>query len=646
MLLSWYNMCQNKGLADKGTGWDTLKLVEGEFIPEPPGWIGSMYCLFSSPYRDFVIDFSKEILDQGFDGLWYDGAWAGSQDAPSCYCPYCREAFREEFHAELPTVVDWEAPLFRQWVHWRYRRFDEFVTRLYHELVTHKPEAIVMMNHYNRPDVHSTDPAVGINWKNGVSIDVMQFPGGGGNENTCMTGRLHSTGFNGRIVKAQCPDRWDVWQPGGQLWRMGIQDLEVDKTHAILHGVWTLALGGVPWTAGESILSHLGHPDPTLMDAMKRRRPVIGGTPVTYCAVHYSQAARDFWGRNTPNAYYSEVYGLYEIAVEAHVPVDLILDGHLEDPDYVRRYAVIVLPNSACLSARQVEVLRQYVADGGVLLASYETSLYSEDGDRQADFQLADVFGAHYEGTTRLTPGEWGPTIYDRDNYPLEIHPLRVLDKDFAQTVARAVFFGANYTRGTPESSAEIFCMTYDSTQGGLGSAYAPLNAGEQAELLPSSPLDIAPGVMLNHYGQGYCAYFAPEAGHGFLQWPYTESRRLLERFLLMGHPEITVQAPKIVEMAAFWKTPDTLAVHLVNLPANSNRPPVPAIGIPVMDELNPVDGIVVTVPAPPTAEVRVSLPLSGDTPHVTREDGKLVITVPRLRDHEVVWIEGLQKPA
>jgi hypothetical protein len=632
MLLSWYNLRQNNALVGKRTGWEIIERKSGRSERET----AAGFCTFSSPYRDFVIRYSKEILDQGFQGLWYDGSWPGSWSIPSCYCRYCRRAFREKAGREIPARINWNDSVFRQWVTWRYRRFDEFMTRLHDELVAHQPGAIVMMNHYNRPNINSTDPAEGTSWKNGVSIDVMKFPGGGGNENTSIMNRLHTTGFNARIVKAQCPHRFDVWEPGGTVWRSLIcQDIENDKTHSILHGVWTLALGGVPWTACENTLTTRGKPDPAVMNEFKRRRPFIGGEPLTYCAIHYSQAARDYWAKDTPNAYYSEVYGLFQVATESHLLVDLILDKHLEDIEYARRYAVIALPNSACLSRKQVEVLDQFVAEGGTLLSTFETSLYSEGGERQKDFQLAEVFGTHYEATKLLTPADLinGNSIYARDNFPKEIHPIRIMDKGFASSVAKVVFFGANYTQVRTEKASKVFGVAYEYDPKGKPASYTKTRGVIEP--------DLGPAIVVNRFGKGRSIYLAPEVGRGFMQWPHPENRTLIARFMEMGKSAITVKAPKIVEVTAFWKEPGTLAVHLVNLPSNTNRPPVPPAGIAATHEIIPIRDIEVTIGG--IAGGKVTLPVSGQKPKVRRSSGELTVRLPQLGYHEVVWISGLK---
>ena len=61
----------------------------------------------------------------------------------------------------------------------------------------------------------------------------------------------------------------------------------------------------------------------------------------------------------------------------------------------LRGFAVLCLANEACLSETQLAAVRRFVADGGGLLATHETSLYDEKGNRRPDLGLADVLGLH-----------------------------------------------------------------------------------------------------------------------------------------------------------------------------------------------------------------------------------------------------------
>src|SRR5262249_42544297 len=75
-----------------------------------------------------------------------------------------------------------------------------------------------------------------------------------------------------------------------------------------------------------------------------------------------------------------------------------MVHDRLLDPDRLRAFKLLILPNIACLSDRQCDQLRAFVRGGGGLVATFETSLYDDQGTRRADFGLAGLFGARVAG--------------------------------------------------------------------------------------------------------------------------------------------------------------------------------------------------------------------------------------------------------
>ena len=64
----------------------------------------------------------------------------------------------------------------------------------------------------------------------------------------------------------------------------------------------------------------------------------------------------------------------------------------------IDQFKTLILPNIAALSDEQCGQLEQFVQRGGGLVATHETSLYNEWGERRKDFGLAKLFGAKFEG--------------------------------------------------------------------------------------------------------------------------------------------------------------------------------------------------------------------------------------------------------
>ena len=80
---------------------------------------------------------------------------------------------------------------------------------------------------------------------------------------------------------------------------------------------------------------------------------------------------------------------LFEQAlIQAKIPFDIIFDEHLKD---LSKYRVLVLPDQECLNNEQLELIRSFVRQGGGLVATEHSSLYTEWRLRRPDFGLQDL---------------------------------------------------------------------------------------------------------------------------------------------------------------------------------------------------------------------------------------------------------------
>ena len=75
--------------------------------------------------------------------------------------------------------------------------------------------------------------------------------------------------------------------------------------------------------------------------------------------------------------------------IQTMVPFDIIFDEHLKD---LSRYRVLVLADQECLSEGQMDLIRKYVQNGGGLVATEQSSLYTTRRLRRRDFGLKDLF--------------------------------------------------------------------------------------------------------------------------------------------------------------------------------------------------------------------------------------------------------------
>jgi len=65
----------------------------------------------------------------------------------------------------------------------------------------------------------------------------------------------------------------------------------------------------------------------------------------------------------------------------------------------------LILFNTSSMSDVSIEAVREFVTEGGTLIASGNTSLFDEHGRARSDFGLHDVFGFSHAGE-QTGPGE------------------------------------------------------------------------------------------------------------------------------------------------------------------------------------------------------------------------------------------------
>jgi hypothetical protein len=101
-----------------------------------------------------------------------------------------------------------------------------------------------------------------------------------------------------------------------------------------------------------------------------------------------------------------------QVLIQSKVPFDIIFDQNLKD---LSKYRVLVLPDQEALNDDKLDLVRKFVAQGGGLVATEHTSLYTEWRQRRPDFGLKDLL--------KVAAPPWaGPSALER---LLKIAPVR-----------------------------------------------------------------------------------------------------------------------------------------------------------------------------------------------------------------------------
>lgn len=79
-----------------------------------------------------------------------------------------------------------------------------------------------------------------------------------------------------------------------------------------------------------------------------------------------------------------------QMLIQMKVPFDIVFDEHLQN---LSKYRVLFLADQECLSEAQLKQIQAFVRNGGSLVATGDSSLYTEQRKRRPDFGLRDCFG-------------------------------------------------------------------------------------------------------------------------------------------------------------------------------------------------------------------------------------------------------------
>ena len=262
---------------------------------------------------------------------------------------------------------------------------------------------------------------------------------------------------------------------------------------------------------------------------------------------------------------------------------------------------VLFLPNAACLSGEDKGRIREFVMEGGAVMASFESGRYGPEGEPAEDDFLRELLGVEEV----------------RGAFPLEVREEYIrLREGFGSFGPGELIPRPTYAlQVLPGGGAEVPAAFLDVT----GQHYAPLK-GE-------SPY---PALILRRYGRGRVAYLP--ALFGEFYYRYREGRverfvRDIARLLWEEGPSVEVEGPPSVVCEVYRKG-DAWVVHLVNGSGDMQRPV----------SLVPVEGVRVRFGEAGVERVRALV--AERELEVRREPGGVLVEVPRMGVHEVLIAE------
>jgi len=606
--------------------------IDGE-----PYMAGQNYisCINGGYYTEFLPAVFKEIIERSHPDGFADNSWAGLESSKICYCENCVSAFREAAGSNLPLKHDWDDPVYRDWVRWNDRRRTEvWIENSRATSATGGADCVWvgMVSGDQAGEVNRFENLHAIAEEARIFfVDHQRRTPSDGFLNNADTGkRLHQLlGWDARM-----PESMAMYSAGSGFFRAtSMPEPEVR--------VWAASgfAGGIqPWwhhiSAVHEDLRQYDTPVPIFAFHQRVEKYLVDRTPVAQVAVVWSEQNNYFHGRDDPQDTAVNPYrGVINSLSRARI---LYLPVHLDDLGSLdASIRTIVLPDVAVMTETQAQTIRRLISQGISVLATGETSLKDEDGQRREDFLLADVLGIHALGSWAGSYGALGHDIevWDRHNYlrfdrtPEGLGRAGLDSDDVDQIFAglektSIISFGGRLQRITADKGAVL--MTYVEP--------FPFYPPEFA-WLPSTPTGVPGLVARTTNGGARIAYLAGDLDRSAGREARPDHLRLiadLVRWQIGEDPVLSVSGAGHVD-CNLYEQDGRLVLHLVNVSSASSIPGT-------LDELVPVGPFEIVLKHSVLGSSTTAWALVSEVDiSVDAGDGVASFILPRIEDHEIV---------
>ena len=440
------------------------------------------YCCPANPeYREFTKKQIAEILEYDIEGLFIDMTfWPGV-----CVCHACRKRYREQTGDRIPSVINWDNPA---WVHFQRMR-EEWMTEFAAELTD-----FVKSEKSDLTVVHNCAPVL-IGWFLGHNCNIYK---------TCdyTSGDFYGGKYQQRLG-AKVMDAFSQNVPfefmTSRCVTLRDHTSTKSKEQMVCSAATTLAHGGAYFfidainpdgTLNEDVYELLGkvskevRPFKEKLQSLKPK--LIADTGLYFPMASFVNEQQNGMkmtdlctspsnmNMTTDIRTINEILGTSIILKKANIPYRIVTEA---DTDFSGLKSIIV-NNALFISGREADRFREFVRDGGTVIATGMTSYYDLNGDTSGDFALKDCFGVSYTGSNT---GRVNYLALDKSSgFIYCSHPAPLVKADSAKVLAKI---------------AET-CFDPDDWQ-----HYASIHSN------PPGPLSECAGLTVNTFGKGRCIY-------------------------------------------------------------------------------------------------------------------------------------------
>ncbi|MBG0858986.1 MAG: beta-galactosidase trimerization domain-containing protein [Bacteroidales bacterium] len=557
------------------------------------------------PYNyEFMTQVHEEIMDRYQPDGIFSNRWAGHG---ICYCEHCRSNFREYSGLELPRTSDRFDPVYQKYSEWNISRLKDLWVKWDDVIRKRKSTSRFIPNGF--PDKVITGQLSDIVFTDHQARSGVTMPWS-----------------NGRVAKEL---RASIgMKPLGGIFSVGFEEQyrwkDSVQTEAEIR-VWVaegIANGMRPWfTKFSGVLYDRRWLDVVekIYNAHYRNELYLRNTaPLARAGMVFSEQTRNYGTERWQQRSGDHSSGLYHALIEARIPFEMVND-RLLDEDHLKPFRLLILPNIPVLSDKQCSQLMKFVENGGNLLATFETSLYDENGNRRSDFGLASLFGVSWDGGVE-GPMQNSYLRLNSDPSSNKFHPVLKGLEDANRLINAIHRIKVRPTADFPRPVTLI--PTYPDLP--MEHVYPRITDSGIREL------------YLRETGRSRIAYFPNDIDRSFWQVMCADHGKLLRNTIMWAlneEPVVEVNGPGVLDVTV-WRQEHSMTVHLVNLtnPMMVKGP---------FRELIPVSARVsIKIPPGDMKADTVQLLISGKKVPAEILNDRVFLTVPQIFDHEIIGID------
>ncbi len=353
-------------------------------------------CL-DSPYRQYVLSMMGEIFAR-YDvqelfldifGIQFE-LYRSSGRNPFCFCKYTEEAWNHDhpgdpYRQGFQSREGWEKRF-----NWHQQRT---LTNMLDEIIAvarkHRPDLLISLN--GGPESFPNDIMKKVSF---IYAEPLPCPTG------IALGSILMRGWGRPYFQAGIFTRYGY----ADIYPGSIPRVQADAL--IVQNARTFFVGNAPVVGGidgQGFSKRWFAVAKETWEDVKNVDCLLGPDlqPLSSIAMLYSESTRDeLDAEKRPVDFRHSTLGALEILTYAGRPVESLAEFRLEKKA-LEEFQVLVLPEVEVLSSTQAEAIREWVSDGGTLLASFKCGLLDENRQPRANFPLSDVLGVDFVSEER-----------------------------------------------------------------------------------------------------------------------------------------------------------------------------------------------------------------------------------------------------